>query len=217
MQQWVRAQLCSQHAASADAENWLLCLTPFALHTPQLLRLRTMIALLLLLSLVAFEEVLAATVACGKACLPGPGWGFIVGMVGGFLGIFCLITCCCMACDNKDENQEAEKNLMTSRSTDKETKDKLLPSEKMIVQLVDEQMNTIPFPQAELILTTFNKLLSDLTAYVGVQNIQGLLVWSIEFGDFIQVFDMDRIPQGSVKVRVVTSGEKTFLRLYKNI
>ena len=126
-----------------------------------------------------------------------------------------------MACDNKDENQEAEKNPMTSTSTVVERglseKDKLLPSEKMIVKLVDEQMDTIPFPQAELVLTTFNKLLSDLTAYVGVQNIQGLLVWSIEAGDFIQVFDMDRIPQGSVKVRVVTSGEKTFLRLYKNI
>ena len=67
--------------------------------------------------------MLAATVACGKACLPGPGWGFIVGMVGGFLGIFCLITCCCMACDNKDENQEAEKNPMTSTSTAKETKE----------------------------------------------------------------------------------------------
>ena len=110
---------------------------------------------------------------------------------------------------------------MTSTSTVVERglseKDKLLPSEKMIVKLVDEQMDTIPFPQAELVLTTFNKLLSDLTAYVGVQNIQGLLVWSIEAGDFIQVFDMDRIPQGSVKVRVVTSGEKTFLRLYKNI
>ena len=175
-----------------------------------------MIALLLLLSLVAFEEVLAATVACGKACLPGPGWGFIVGMVGGFLGIFCLITCCCMACDNKDENQEAEKNPMTSTSTAKETKDKLLPSEKMMVQLVDEQMNTIPFPQAELILTTFNKLLSDLTAYVGAPGVQGLLVWNIESGDFTQVFDMDKIPRGSVKVRVVTYGVKTFIGIYQN-
>ena len=80
-----------------------------------------MIALLLLLSLVAFEEVLAATVACGKACLPGPGWGFIVGMVGGFLGIFCLITCCCMTCDNEEKNQEAETNLMTSTGTAEET------------------------------------------------------------------------------------------------
>ena len=172
-----------------------------------------MITVLLFLSLVAFEEVLAATVACGKACLPGPGWGFIVGMVGGFLGIFCLITCCCMACDNKDENQEAEKNPMTSTTTAKETKDKLLPSEKMIVQLVDEQMDTIPFPQAELILTTFNKLLSDLTAYVGAPGVQGLLVWNIEPGDFTQVFDMDKIPR-SVKVRVVTYGVKTFIGIF---
>ena len=216
MQQWVRAQLSSQHAASADALNWLLCLTPSALHTPQL-RLRTMITLLLFLSLVAFEEVLAATVACGKACLPGPGWGLIVGMVGGFLGIFCLITCCCMACDSKDEKQEAEKNPMTSTSTAEEAKNKLLPSEKMIVQLVDEQMDTIPFPQAELVLTTFNKLLSDLTAYVGAPDVQGLLVWNIESGDFTQVFDMDNIPRGSVKVRVVTYGVKTFIGIYQNL
>ena len=180
-----------------------------------------MITLLLFLSLAAFEEVLAATVACGKACLPGPGWGFIVGMVGGFLGIFCLITCCCMACDNKDENQEAEKNPMTSTSTVVERglseKDKLLPSEKMIVKLVDEQMDTIPFPQAELVLTTFNKLLSDLIAYVGAPDVQGLLVWNIESGDFTQVFDMDKIPRGSVKVRVVTYGVKTFIGIYQNL
>ena len=86
-----------------------------------------------------------------------------------------------------------------------------------LVEMIGAEMVDMGIPKAELILTTFNKLLSDLTAYVGVQNIQGLLVWSIESGDFIQVFDMDRIPQGSVKVRVVTSGEKTFLRLYKNI
>merc|ERR1712013_176379 len=180
---------------------------------------RTMITLLLFLSLMAAEEVLAATVACGKACLPGPGWGFVVGMVGGFLGIFCLITCCCMACDNKDENQEAEKNPMTSTSTVVESglseKDKLLPSEKMIVQLVDEQMDTIPFPQAEMILTTFNKLLSDLTAYVGAPDVQGLLVWNIESGNFTQVFDLDKIPRGSVKVRVVTYGVKTFIGIYQ--
>ena len=176
-----------------------------------------MIMVLLFLSLVAPEEVLAATVACGKACLPGPGWGFIVAMVGGFLGIFCLITCCCMACDNKDENQEAEKNPMTSTSTAEETKDKLLPSEKMIVKLVDEQMDTIPFPQAELVLATFNKLLSDLTAYVGAPDVQGLLVWNIESGDFTQVFDMDKIPRGSVKVRVVTYGVKTFIGIFQNL
>merc|ERR1712013_810355 len=179
---------------------------------------RTMITLLLFLSLMAAEEVLAATVACGKACLPGPGWGFVVGMVGGFLGIFCLITCC-MACDNKDENQEAEKNPMTSTSTVVESglseKDKLLPSEKMIVQLVDEQMDPIPFPQAEMILTTFNKLLSDLTAYVGAPDVQGLLVWNIESGNFTQVFDLDKIPRGSVKVRVVTYGVKTFIGIYQ--
>ena len=174
-----------------------------------------------LLSLVASEEVLAATVECGKACLPGPGWGFIVGMVGGFLGIFCLITCCFMACDDKEENQEAETNPMTSTTTVEETglsaKEKLLPSEKMIVQLVDEQMDTIPFPQAELILTTFNKLLSDLIAYVGAPDVQGLLVWNIEPGDFTQVFDMDKIPRGSVKVRVVTYDVKTFIGIYQNL
>ena len=170
-----------------------------------------------LLSLVASEEVLAATVACGKACLPGPGWGFIVGMVGGFLGIFCLITCCCMACDNEEKNQEAETNLMTLTTTGLSAKEKLLPSEKMIVQLVDEQMDDVPFPPAELILTTFNKLLSDLTAYVGAPDVQGLLVWNIEPGDFTQVFDMDKIPRGSVKVRVVKYGVKTFIGIYQNL
>ena len=167
-----------------------------------------------LLNLLAFEEVLAATVACGKACLPGPGWGFIVSIVSGFLGIFCLITCCCMACDDKEENQEAGTNPMTSTTTVEETglsaKEKLLPSEKMIVQLVDEQMDTIPFPQAELILTTFNK-------HVGAPDVQGLLVWNIESGDFTQVFDMDKIPRGSVKVRVVTYGVKTIIGIYINL
>ena len=78
-------------------------------------------------------------------------------------------------------------------------------------------MDTIPFPQAELILTTFNKLLSDLTAYVGAPDVQGLLVWNTEPGDLTQVFDLDRIPRGSVKVRLVTYGVKTFIGVYQNV
>ena len=126
-----------------------------------------------------------------------------------------------MTCDNEEKNQEAETNLMTSTGTAEETglsgKEKLLPSEKMIVQLVDDQMDDVPFPPAELILTTFNKLLSDLTAYVGAPDVQGLFVWNTEPGDLTQVFDMDRIPRGSVKVRLVTYGVKTFIGVYQNI
>ena len=126
-----------------------------------------------------------------------------------------------MNCDNEEKNQEAETNLMTSTGTAEETglsgKEKLLPSEKMIVQLVDKQMDDVPFPPAELILTTFTKLLSDLTAYVGAPDVQGLLVWNTEPGDLTQVFDMDRIPRGSVKVRLVTYGVKTFIGVYQNV
>ena len=126
-----------------------------------------------------------------------------------------------MTCDNEEKNQEAETNLKTSTGTAEETglsgKEKLLPSEKMIVQLVDAQMDDVPFPPAELILTTFNKLLSDLTAYVRAPYVQGLLVWNTEPGDLTQVFDMDRIPRGSVKVRLVTYGVKTFIGVYQNV
>ena len=156
-------------------------------------------------------------------------------MMLGLVGITCFACCSCFAFQDCQENERKrdgetaldkiiDDNILMTPTTSPEEisaeEERLLPRQRIMVQLVEmvgAEMVDMGIPKAELILTTFNKLLSDLTAYVGVQNIQGLLVWSIESGDFIQVFDMDRIPQGSVKVRVVTSGEKTFLRLYKNI
>ena len=91
----------------------------------------------------------------------------------------------------------------------------LLPRQRVMVQLVDEQLVDLEVPPAELTLTSFNKLLSDLTFYSGVPDIQGLLVKS-EPNGFVQVFDMERIPQGNLKVRAVISGNKKFLRLYQN-
>ena len=159
---------------------------------------------------------------------------FLIMMLG-LVGITCFACCSCFALQDCQENERKrdgetaldkiiDDNILMTPTTSPEEisaeEERLLPRQRIMVQLVEmigAEMVDMGIPKAELILTTFNKLLSDLTAYVGVQNIQGLLVWSIESGDFIQVFDMDRIPQGSVKVRVVTSGEKTFLRLYKNI
>ena len=91
----------------------------------------------------------------------------------------------------------------------------LLPGKRVTVQLVDEQLVDLEVPPGELTLTTFTKLLSDLTYYAGVPELQGLLVKS-ESGGFVQVFDMNRIPQGNLKVRAVISGEKHFLRIYPN-
>ena len=91
----------------------------------------------------------------------------------------------------------------------------LLPEKRVTVQLVDEQLADLEVPPAELTLTTFTKLLSDLTFYAGLPELQGLLVKS-ESGGFVQVFDMNRIPQGNLKVRAVISGEKHFLRIYPN-
>ena len=64
------------------------------------------------------------------------------------------------------------------------------------MQLVDDQLINMEVPPVELILTDITKLFSDLTAYVGVPDVQGLLVLDFESGDFIQAFDMLRIPQG---------------------
>ena len=68
-------------------------------------------------------------------------------------------------------------------------KERHLPSQRVIVHLVDEKLIDTGLPQAELILTTFGKLLSDLTAYSGAPDVQGLLVFDFESGDFIQIFD----------------------------
>ena len=72
---------------------------------------------------------------------------------------------------------------------------------------MDEHLVEMEVPQAELTLTTFNKLLSDLTFYSGVPDVQGLLM-KTDSGSFVQVFDMERIPEGNFKIQVVMSGNK---------
>ena len=94
-------------------------------------------------------------------------------------------------------------NLMASTKPIDETEVCEEESRRIQVQLADDQL--------------INKLFSDLTAYVGVPDVQGLLALDFESGDFIQVFDMLRIPQGNVKVRVVTFDNNKFLRLYPNM
>jgi len=89
----------------------------------------------------------------------------------------------------------------------------LLPPRRVTVQLVDDQLFDTEVPPAEVTLTSFDKLLSDLTFYAGVPEIQGILVRT-ESDSFVQVFDMERIPEGNLKIQVVKSGEKQYLRLH---
>jgi len=93
--------------------------------------------------------------------------------------------------------------------------ERLLPPQRVMVQLVDEQLADLEVPPTELTLTGFSKLLSDLAFYSGVPDVQGLLI-KTESGSFAQVFDMDRIPPGNIKVQAVNSDDKHFLRLYPN-
>ena len=83
----------------------------------------------------------------------------------------------------------------------------------VLVQLVDEQLVNLEVPPAEITVTTFPKLVSDLAFYSGLPGVQGLLVKS-NSGHYVQVFDMERIPKGDIKVRPVESGDKHFLRVY---
>ena len=108
-------------------------------------------------------------------------------------------------------------NLMASTKPIDETEVCEEESRRIQVQLVDDQPINMEVPPVELILTDITKLFSDLTAYVGVPDVQGLLALDFESRDFIQVFDMLRIPQGNVKVRVVTFDNNKFLRLYPNM
>jgi len=89
----------------------------------------------------------------------------------------------------------------------------LLPPRRVTVQLVDDQLFDTEVPPTEVTLTSFDKLLSHLTFYAGVPEIQGLLV-KTESGSFVQVFDMERIREGNLKVQVVKSGEKQYLKLH---
>ena len=110
------------------------------------------------------------------------------------------------------EVNETKPSTLEKKSGGPEEEDHLLAQQQRVtVQLVDEQLVDLEVPPAELTLTTFSKLLSDLTYYSGVPDIQGLLVKS-ESGGFVQVFDMGRIPKENFKVRAVISGSKHFLR-----
>jgi len=91
----------------------------------------------------------------------------------------------------------------------------LPPPQRVRVQLVDKQLVEMEVPSAELTLTSFDKLLSDLTFYSGVPDVQGLLI-KTESGRFVQVFDIERIPEGNLKIQVVMSGDKHYLRLYSD-
>merc|ERR1711971_417993 len=197
---------------------------------------RTLISLLLL-------SLLASQVDAGKKPLPYP-WNIYFWLIFAavFFVIPCCIPFCCASQNTANERayQEEQRVAMTTNpswqrqqwkihlSEVNETKpstleknggpeeeDHLLPQERVTVQLVDEQLVDLEVPPAELTLTSFSKLLSDLTFYSGVPDIQGLLVKS-ESGGFVQVFDMGRIPKENFKVRAVISGTKHFLRLYPN-
>ena len=159
---------------------------------------------------------------------------FLIMMLG-LVGIACFACCSCFAFQDCQENERKRDGetaldkiiddniLMTTATSPEEIsaeEERLLPRQRIMVQLVEmigAEMVDMGIPKAELILTTFNKLLSDLTAYSGAPDVQGLLVLDFESGDFIQVFEMDRIPQGRAKVQVVEAGDKTFLRLYQDI
>ena len=99
---------------------------------------------------------------------------------------------------------------------EKTEEESLLPQENVVqVQLVDENLVNLEVPPAEVTITTFTKLLADLAFYSGKPDVQGLLVKS-HSGNYVQVFDIARIPKGDLKVRVVETGDKHFLRIYSN-
>ena len=194
-------------------------------------------------SLILLSLLASRVDGYGKKPLPYP-WNIYFWLI--FAAVFFIIPCCiCFCCASNSIAREREKeetrvaltrnpswerhqwNAQLSRVN--ETKpgstlekrvggreeESLLPQERVTVQLVDEQLVDLEVPPAELTITSFSKLLSDLTFYSGVPDIQGLLVKSSS-GGFVQVLDMNRIPQGNLKARVVVSGNKHFLRLYPN-
>ena len=125
------------------------------------------------------------------------------------IGFCCLIIALCStACDGgpEDQRRDVENDLMASTKPSDETEgceeERLFPSRRIHVQLVDDQLINMEVPPVELSLTDITKLFSDLTTYVGVPDVHGLPVLDFESGYFIQVFDMLRIPQGYVKVRI---------------
>ena len=70
-------------------------------------------------------------------------------------------------------------NFSTSQRMDGLNEEHLLPVQRATVQLVDEHLVEMEVPLAKLTLTSFKKLLSDLTFYSGVHEVQGLLIKTI--------------------------------------
>ena len=90
----------------------------------------------------------------------------------------------------------------------------LLPAGQVVtVQMVDEQLNKMEVPPAELTLTNLNKLIADLSLYSGLPDIQGVLVKS-NYGGFFEMTDLQMMPRGNLKVRAVFSGDRHMLRIY---
>ena len=90
----------------------------------------------------------------------------------------------------------------------------LLPAGQVVtVQMVDEQLNKMDVPPAELTLTNLNKLIADLSLYSGLPDIQGVLVKS-NYGGFFEMTDLQMMPRGNLKVRAVFSGDRHMLRIY---
>jgi len=90
----------------------------------------------------------------------------------------------------------------------------LLPAGRVVtVQMVDEQLNKMDVPPAELTLTNLNKLIADLSLYSGLPDLQGVLVKS-NYGGFFEMTDLRMMPRGNLKVRAVFSGDRHMLQIY---
>ena len=107
-----------------------------------------------------------------------------------------------------------EKPTTTAAATCISASEPLLPAGQVVtVQMVDEQLNKMDVPPAELTLTNLNKLIADLSLYSGLPDIQGVLVKS-NYGGFFEMTDLQMMPRGNLKVRAVFSGDRHMLRIY---
>ena len=89
----------------------------------------------------------------------------------------------------------------------------LLPGQRVMVQMVDEQLNKMDLPPAEVTLTNLNKLLVDLSFYSGLPDVQGVLIKSKHSG-YVEMTDLRQIPRGNLRVRAVIKGNGHMLRLH---
>ena len=107
-----------------------------------------------------------------------------------------------------------EKPTTTAAATCISASEPLLPAGQVVtVQMVDEQLNKMDVPPAELTLTNLNKLIADLSLYSGLPDLQGVLVKS-NYGGFFEMTDLRMMPRGNLKVRAVFSGDRHMLRIY---